>query len=58
MSNQRRRCEATGKACFRSPESARRARRGVRNRLRAYLCPHCRQFHVTNSEHNGKSREP
>lgn len=52
------RCIATGKAMFGSAEKAKRARRGCPNRLRAYLCPHCHRWHVTNAEDRGRMRDP
>lgn len=52
------RCTSTGKRQFASADQAKRASRHVRNRLRAYLCPDCHRWHVTNAEHGGKRRDP
>lgn len=43
-------CQASGKTCFSSAKTAKRARGGLGNKLRAYFCPDCKSFHVTNGE--------
>lgn len=50
----RQRCEMTGKVRWSSPDRAKRATRGVANRLRVYMCEHCRSWHVTDGEYGGK----
>ena len=52
-----RRCASTGKRQFASADQAKRATRHVSNRLRAYLCPECHRWHVTNAEDRGKMRQ-
>jgi hypothetical protein len=51
-------CPATGKRKYRGKRSALRATAKVGNRLRAYVCPHCRAWHVTSqTERRGPGGE-
>ena len=43
-------CEACGKRGFRSAQTARKATKGVPNRLRVYLCRASQLWHVTNQD--------
>lgn len=40
-------CQRAGKRRFSGRQSARRAMRGLKDRLRAYQCEHCRDWHLT-----------
>jgi|GEM_PF-5235696 len=40
-------CPDSGKRCFNSSRQARLASRDLGNKIRTYLCPHCRCFHIT-----------
>lgn len=40
-------CDTTGKRCYPSERSARKAHKHVHNKIRAYFCRHCREYHAT-----------
>ena len=42
-----RRCEKTGKRCFRSEREAKKGMRRLAHTLRVYLCEFCRFWHLT-----------
>lgn len=44
-------CERSGKRCYGSKRVAIQASAGMRNAIRAYLCPECHRWHVT---HKGR----
>ena len=45
------RCHKTGKRCYPSEKTAKRATKTVGNKIRVYLCPDCHRFHVTSQEY-------
>ena len=47
-------CSATGKKCYPSAQFAKRHARHVGNRLRAYRCEACGQYHLANMDKRGR----
>jgi hypothetical protein len=43
-------CPVTSKRIYTSEHDAKRAAVHIRNRVRTYRCPHCKQLHLTNGE--------